>query len=221
MNERSFSCQSPRFGEYSLANHIHSPAMKNGTPTDLVIAPEVEAIVEDRSLLSSPRPSVDRERLQHHLREALKLLHVNMDDENIVDTPRRWAESLVTMTSGYDYTDVKKLTTLFRKACSAADEQCQNLVSDTRASPGQARHQEPLGTEKRRVRGAFLVSGKCHESVTSGTGACLLQASACAPSCATDLRADSRRARRARCAKADRQLHAKRCSLAFDALNLD
>ena len=63
--------------------------MKN---TDLVIAPEVEAIVEDRSLLTSPRPSVDRERLQHHLREALNLLHVNMDDENIADTPRRWAE---------------------------------------------------------------------------------------------------------------------------------
>ncbi|HEX9460847.1 MAG TPA: GTP cyclohydrolase I, partial [Thermoanaerobaculia bacterium] len=102
--------------------------MKNGTPTDLVIAPEVEAIVEDRSILSSPRPTVDRERLQYHLREVLKLLHVKMDDENIVDTPRRWAESLVTMTSGYDYTDVKKLTTLFRKACSATDEQCQNLV---------------------------------------------------------------------------------------------
>jgi len=99
--------------------------MKN---TDLVIAPEVEAIVEDRSLLTSPRPTVDRERLQYHLREALTLLHVNMEDENIVDTPRRWAESLVQMTSGYDYTDIKKLTTLFRKACSAADENCQNLV---------------------------------------------------------------------------------------------
>jgi GTP cyclohydrolase I len=102
--------------------------MKNDSTSDLVIASEVAAIVEDRSLLASPRPSVDRERLQHHLREALKLLHVNMDDENIVDTPRRWAESLVTMTSGYDYTDVKKLSTLFRTACSAADEQCQNLV---------------------------------------------------------------------------------------------
>jgi GTP cyclohydrolase I len=101
------------------------PAMKN---TDLVIAPDVEAIVEDRSLLTSPRPTVDRERLQHHLREALTLLHVNMEDENIVDTPRRWAESLVQMTSGYDYTDIKKLTTLFRKACSTADENCQNLV---------------------------------------------------------------------------------------------
>src|SRR5436190_14391377 len=117
MNERSFSCQP--------GLHIHSPAMKN---TDLVIAPEVEAIVEDRSLLTSPRPTVDRERLQHHLREALTLLHVNMENENIVDTPRRWAESLVQMTSGYDYTDVKKLTTLFRKACSKADENCQNLV---------------------------------------------------------------------------------------------
>jgi len=102
--------------------------MKTAEPSDLVIAPEIEAIVEDRSILSSPRPSVDRERLQHHLREALSLLHVNMTDENIIDTPRRWAESLVQMTSGYDYTDIKKLTTLFRKACSEADKQCQNLV---------------------------------------------------------------------------------------------
>jgi GTP cyclohydrolase I len=101
--------------------------MKNPTPAELVVAPEVEAIIEDR-LLALPRASVDREQLQHHLREVLKLLHVDMEDENIRDTPRRWADSLVTMTSGYDYTDLKKLTTLFRKACSSADEQCQNLV---------------------------------------------------------------------------------------------
>src|SRR6201994_46282 len=112
---------------HSVVNDYTTPPMKTGTPSDLVIAPEIEAIVEDRSLLSSPRPTVDRERLQHHLRAAPKLLHVKMDDENIVDTPRRWAESLVTMTSGYDYTDVKKLTTLFRKACSEADKACQNL----------------------------------------------------------------------------------------------
>ena len=61
-------------------------------------------------------------------REVLRLLHVDLEDENLLDTPRRWAESLITMTSGYDFTDVKKLTTLFRKACSAADEKCQNLV---------------------------------------------------------------------------------------------
>jgi GTP cyclohydrolase I len=82
----------------------------------------------DRGLLALPRETVDPVRLEHHLREALRLLHVNLDDENLVDTPRRWAHSLITMTSGYDYTDVRKLTTLFRKACSAADENCQNLV---------------------------------------------------------------------------------------------
>ena len=89
---------------------------------------EYDAIVNDRGLLAGPRPSVDRSQVEHHLREVLRLLHVNMEDENVVDTPRRWAESLVTMTSGYDYTDVKKLTTLFRKACSAADVNCQNMV---------------------------------------------------------------------------------------------
>jgi GTP cyclohydrolase I len=93
-----------------------------------VVSTELEAIVDDRGLLTGPRETVDREQLQHHLREALRLLQVDLDDENLRDTPRRWSESLVTMTSGYDYTDVKKLTTLFRKACSAADTNCQNLV---------------------------------------------------------------------------------------------
>jgi hypothetical protein len=90
---------------------------------------ELDAILNDRGLLTSPQPEIDREKLQHHLREALRLLHMDLEDENVLDTPRRWAESLVTMTSGYDYTDVKKLTTLFRKACSRADENCQNLWS--------------------------------------------------------------------------------------------
>ena len=97
-------------------------------PTELTVAPEVEALLDDTELLARPRPTVDRETLQVHLREALRLLHVDLDDENVRDTPRRWAESLVAMTSGYDYTDIKKLTTLFRKACSKADKNCQNLV---------------------------------------------------------------------------------------------
>ena len=99
--------------------------MKNA---EVILAPEVEAIIDDRGVLSVPRPTVDRAALESHLREALRLLHVDMGDENLIDTPRRWADSLVTMTSGYDYTDVKKLTTLFRKACSQADENCQNMV---------------------------------------------------------------------------------------------
>jgi GTP cyclohydrolase I len=89
---------------------------------------EFDAIFNDRGLLTGPRPTVDREKLQKHLREVLALLHVDLDNENIADTPRRWAESLVTLTSGYDYRDVKKLTTLFRKACSQADKNCQNMV---------------------------------------------------------------------------------------------
>jgi GTP cyclohydrolase I len=99
--------------------------MKNA---DLVLHTESEALLEDRGLLISPRPTVDRAKLEVHLREALRLLNVDMEDENLLDTPRRWAESLVTMTSGYDFTDVKKLTTLFRKACSSADASCQNLI---------------------------------------------------------------------------------------------
>jgi GTP cyclohydrolase I len=95
---------------------------------DLVLQTEIDAIIDDRGLLTSPRPTVDRDALEEHLREVLRLLHVDLENENILDTPRRWAESLVTMTSGYDFTDVKKLTTLFRKACSAAAKQCQNMV---------------------------------------------------------------------------------------------
>src|SRR5437764_12465918 len=102
--------------------------MKVADSAELVLQTEVDAVLNDRGVLTSPRPNVDREKLQHHLREALRVLHVDLEDENLRDTPRRWSESLVTLTSGYDFTDVKKLTTLFRKACSAADENCKNLV---------------------------------------------------------------------------------------------
>jgi GTP cyclohydrolase I len=96
--------------------------------TNQLVVHDEDVLMADQGILANPRPSVDRDQLQHHLREALRLLHVDLDSENLIDTPRRWADSLVAMTSGYDYTDVKKLTTLFRKACSAADENCQNLV---------------------------------------------------------------------------------------------
>src|SRR5437867_9148902 len=102
--------------------------MKSASTTDIVLQTEAEALLGDRGLMISPRPSVDRDKLEEHLREVLRLLHVDLQSENLRDTPRRWADSLVTMTSGYDFTDVKRLTTLFRKACSAADESCQNLV---------------------------------------------------------------------------------------------
>ena len=93
------------------------------TPTS-----ELDVLLNDRSLLIGPRPNVDGLALEGHLREVLRLLHVDLEDESVRDTPRRWANSLITMTSGYDYIDTKKLTTLFRKGCSTADEQCQNLV---------------------------------------------------------------------------------------------
>src|SRR5688500_20207754 len=96
--------------------------------TDLAIANGDLDVIDERGLLSSPRPSIDREKLQHHLREALRLLHVDLDSENVTDTPRRWAESLVTMTSGYAYTDVKKLATLLRAAASTAVDNRPSLV---------------------------------------------------------------------------------------------
>ena len=102
--------------------------MANNPSTDIVLQTELDAIINDRGVLTSPRPTVDRDKLKDHLREALRLLHVDLENENLRDTPRRWAESLITLTSGYDFTDVKRLTTLFRQACSVADSNCQNMV---------------------------------------------------------------------------------------------
>ena len=111
-----------------MAASLKEVMMKSTQSAELVLQTEMDAIINDHGLLTSPRPSVDREKLKYHLAEVLQLLHVDLDNENLRDTPRRWSESLVTLTSGYDFTDVKKLTTLFRKACSAADEDCKNLV---------------------------------------------------------------------------------------------
>jgi GTP cyclohydrolase I len=87
-----------------------------------------DEIVEARGLTLHARPQVEMEKLQQHLREVLRLLHVDLEDENIADTPRRWAASLVAMTSGYDFTDVKKLSTMFQRDLRIADETQQNLV---------------------------------------------------------------------------------------------
>ncbi len=84
--------------------------------------------VDEGGPLPAPRPSVQKDEIESHLREVLRLLHVDLNDENVRDTPRRWAHSLVSLTSGYDYTDVAKLSTLFRQACERTDEGCQNMV---------------------------------------------------------------------------------------------
>ncbi len=88
----------------------------------------LDALFHDRGLMVGPRPSVDVGAIEGHLREVLRLLHVNLEEENVIDTPKRWARSLVSMTSGYDFTDVARLTTLFRQACTVAGEKCQNMV---------------------------------------------------------------------------------------------
>jgi GTP cyclohydrolase IA len=110
---------------HSFVNGVHYASMKNA---DVVLHTETEALLSDQGLMISPRPTVNRQKLEEHLREALRLLHVDLQNENLRETPRRWAEAMVTLTSGYDFTDVKRLTTVFRKACSQADESCQNLV---------------------------------------------------------------------------------------------
>ncbi len=104
------------------------PTMKQVTPTELVTQSEIEILLGERGSVMSPRPDVDRDALERRLREALELLHIDLTNENLRDTPRRWADSLIRMTSGYDFSDVKRLTKLFRMACSEVDENCQNLI---------------------------------------------------------------------------------------------
>lgn len=99
------------------------PAAQNGLK-----ATQLEAIVNDRGLLVGPRPTVDTGKLEGLLQKVLEELHVDLEDENVVGTPRRWAQSLVSMTSGYDFQDTARLVTLFRQACHTADDKCQNLV---------------------------------------------------------------------------------------------
>ncbi|HEY5610652.1 MAG TPA: GTP cyclohydrolase I [Thermoanaerobaculia bacterium] len=89
---------------------------------------ELDELIDDRGLLVGPRPNVDVDKLENHLREVLRLLHVDLENPHLIGTPRRWAQSLISMTSGYDFTDTRRLTTLFRQACSLADESCHNLV---------------------------------------------------------------------------------------------
>ena len=75
----------------------------NHFPTSL--ARQVDAVSRDQALIGGPRPTVDAKQLQGMLRQVLSFLHVDMNNENLRDTPRRWADSLITMTSGYDFTD--------------------------------------------------------------------------------------------------------------------
>src|ERR1700682_1233265 len=94
MNECSFRCQSDAIGMPAAT----LPAMKHAPPTELVSRNEIETLLGERGPMPTPRPDVDREALQDHLQEALKLLHIDLTNENLRDTPRRWADSLISMT---------------------------------------------------------------------------------------------------------------------------
>jgi GTP cyclohydrolase I len=96
--------------------------------TETSSSTELDRLRVEPGALEAPRPRVDITELESHLREALRLLHVDLEDENVRDTPRRWAASLVAMTSGYDYTDVAKLSTLFERDLRVSDETQQNLI---------------------------------------------------------------------------------------------
>ncbi len=110
------------------ADQVREKLEKQADDPSLARARQADALLHDRGLMLGPRPSVDVAALERHLEEVLRILHVDLEDENLRETPRRWASSLVTMTSGYDFTDTATLTTLFRQACQLTDDSCQNLV---------------------------------------------------------------------------------------------
>jgi len=49
---------------------------------DLILAPEVDAISNDREVLATPRPTIDRVVPEKHLRETLRLLHVDLENKS-------------------------------------------------------------------------------------------------------------------------------------------
>ena len=50
--------------------------MKNA---EVIPLNDTDLLLNEPGLLADPRPTVDREKLQHHLREALRLLHVDLE----------------------------------------------------------------------------------------------------------------------------------------------
>lgn len=62
------------------------------------------------------RSSERQKKLEPLLKKVLKLLDDDPDREGLVDTPKRWAESLVTSTAGIDADPAKILATLFTLA---------------------------------------------------------------------------------------------------------
>lgn len=107
-----------------------SDERKSGAVDELnvEVSTNLDLIRDPYQLSVTPRPTVEVDKIQQHLREVLRLLHVDLEDENIRDTPRRWAASLIAMTSGYDFTDVAKLSTMFERDTRVSDETQQNLI---------------------------------------------------------------------------------------------
>lgn len=74
------------------------------------------------------RSQVDMSRLQDITKDMLLTLGCNLEDENLADSPRRIAESLVELTTGLDEKELDKMRTIFKKSCSKAGKGCDNMI---------------------------------------------------------------------------------------------
>jgi len=75
---------------------FHISCTPRNRPTEVTVTTaELGSVIDDRGLLTSPRREIDRPQLQHHLREALRLRHVDLEDENVpfVRLSGRWLEA--------------------------------------------------------------------------------------------------------------------------------
>ncbi|MGS0724156.1 GTP cyclohydrolase I, partial [Shewanella sp. 30m-9] len=82
---------------------------------------KVQAALKDRGLETPmlPKTSTPEERkvkIEHHMREILTLMSLDLTDDSLVDTPRRIAKMYVDeIFSGLDYENFPKITVIENK----------------------------------------------------------------------------------------------------------
>lgn len=76
----------------------------------------------------SPRKKVDKKKLEGISKELLETLGCDLEDENLIDSPRRIAQAWIDLTKGMDQVGQDKLETTFKKACRKAGE-CRDMIT--------------------------------------------------------------------------------------------
>lgn len=74
------------------------------------------------------RAQVNLGKLEKLAKELLQNLGCDLADENFRETPRRLAISWIELTAGLDQQGLKKMKTVFKKACIKLEGACDNLI---------------------------------------------------------------------------------------------